>query len=79
MEALEDPAITSRFGWTPGFARADRFEKAIGGKIGFLEGEAFHLWHGDIRLRGYDTRYRGVEQFDFDPEMDFLPSLSGAW
>lgn len=129
--ALARPAITVKYGWTPGFAWAARrsvlesthfyeslimgggdkaifyaacgeapalvkgsamsskqskhylewaksYYQAVDGKIGHLDNEAVHLWHGDIKFRGYDTRYFQFEKFDFDPENDIKVGSDGA-
>jgi hypothetical protein len=129
--ALERPAITVKYGWTPGFAWAAKrsvlesthfyeslimggedkaifyaacgeaqalvtgsamsskqsmhylewtknFSRAVDGKIGYLDNEAVHLWHGDIKFRGYDTRYFQFDKFNFDPEKDIKVGSNGA-
>ena len=57
---------------------AENFYQAIGGRIGHIEGDALHLWHGDIQFRGYETRYVNFEQFDYNPMEDIKQSPNGA-
>lgn len=35
---------------------ASNFYKVTEGKIGFIEGDLYHIWHGDIEKRQYDKR-----------------------
>jgi len=35
---------------------SEKFAKLIDGKIGFVEGELYHIWHGDIEKRQYLKR-----------------------
>jgi len=60
-------------------AWAERFSAEVNGQIGFVAGDAYHLWHGDIAFRGYSTRYENFDRFDFDPEIDIAEAPSGAW
>lgn len=50
---------------------AEKFHRSVGNSIGFLErGSIYHLWHGDLKLRRYATRYADFAQFRFDPTND---------
>jgi len=49
---------------------AKKFEKLIDGKIGFLENDVYHLWHGKLGNRKYYTRHDEFSKYDFDPEND---------
>ena len=60
-------------------AWARPFSQAVGGRIGYIEGEAYHLWHGDLASRRYGTRYEGFEVFEFDPLTDIARNVDGAW
>ena len=57
----------------------ERFHEAIGGRVGFIEGEAYHLWHGELATRGYWRRYTGFDQFELDPEADLRLSDEDVW
>ncbi len=39
----------------------------------------FHLWHGDLADRGYETRYEAFSRFQFDPEEDLALDEHRAW
>lgn len=58
---------------------ADRFFRAVNGRISYLSGDLFHLWHGDLASRRYAQRYEGFSRFEFDPSVDIAVSRNGAW
>lgn len=47
--------------------------------IDSLEGNAYHLWHGDLRNRNYRGRYDILTKHDFDPAKDIEIAENGAW
>jgi hypothetical protein len=55
------------------------FHAAVRGRVGCIEGDVFHLWHGDTRLRRYGARHRGIAEFDFDPSTDIALAPGGPW
>jgi hypothetical protein len=61
-------------------AWAEAFHIAVAaGKVGFVEGNLFHLWHGETEHRGYGHRYQGLERFAFDPFQDIALDHNGVW
>jgi hypothetical protein len=73
-------ALRMTAGWRRHFRQwAEAFHGATCGRIGHLEGDAWHLWHGDLRRRGYADRYAGFEAHDFDPAADLRIGTDGAW
>ena len=60
-------------------AWARRAARAVAGDIGFIEGDAFHLWHGRIEDRGYAQRHVDFGRFGFDPFDDIAAADAGAW
>ena len=56
-----------------------RFAAAVDGRIGFLAGDLYHLWHGDLANRGYRTRWADFAAFDFDPARDIAVDTQGCW
>jgi hypothetical protein len=52
---------------------------AIRGKVGYIPGSVFHLWHGNIRDRYYKARHRALAELDFLPERDLEREPSGVW
>jgi hypothetical protein len=60
-------------------AWAKPFYKAIQGKIAYVEGDLFHLWHGDLENRGYGDRYALFAPFRFDPYSDIAVNKDCVW
>jgi hypothetical protein len=60
-------------------AWAEPFHEAVRGRIGYLEGDVFHLWHGDLANRGYASRYALFAPFMFDPYSDIALNKDGVW
>ena len=58
---------------------AKSFFKTVAGRIGYLEGDALHLWHGDLSTRYYSDRYDSFDQFRFDPGTDLIRNAHGVW
>jgi hypothetical protein len=59
-------------------AWGEPFAEAVAGRVASLEGDAYHLWHGDLTFRTGD-RFHGFEAFDFDPYADIAPNADGVW
>jgi hypothetical protein len=51
----------------------------VRGRIGYIPGRAFHLWHGEVRDRQYGERDRALQPFDFDPFSDIALDDNGCW
>lgn len=60
-------------------AWAERFYEATHGQIGYIEGDIFHLWHGELAHRGYITRHIQFAPFGFDPYADIALTKDGVW
>ena len=60
-------------------AWAKPFHKAVGSAIGFVEGNIYHLWHGEMRDRGYGERHKFFAPFNFDPFADIVIDRNGCW
>ncbi len=58
---------------------ARRFHQAVDGRLGFLEGEIYHLWHGELHNRRYRERHEDFAAFGFDPFTDIVLGPGGAW
>jgi hypothetical protein len=58
---------------------AEPWHRAIGGRVGCLEGDLFHLWHGSLAHRRYVDRHAGLASFSFDPSVDISADDGGAW
>ena len=49
-------------------------------KVGYVDGEVAHLYHGEEGNRRYETRYDIAVRHDFDPFIDLKESPSGdSW
>lgn len=55
------------------------FHESIRGKIGYLEGNLFHLWHGEINNRKYLERHIEFSELSFDPFSDIYKTPNGTW
>ena len=54
--------------------------KRVQGRIGYIRGGIFHLWHGDLHnRRNFETHRRLFAQFDFDPFVDIVVDGNGCW
>ena len=60
-------------------AWAEPFHNAAAGTAGFIDGDIYHLWHGEIRDRHYGERMRFLAPFDFDPFEDIVIGDNGCW
>lgn len=58
---------------------ASDFHADVRGRVGVIEGEIHHLWHGDLEDRRYDRRHEDLAQHDFDPRTDIRTGREGAW
>lgn len=58
---------------------ADPFWRDVRGDVGCVDGQIYHLWHGDLANRRYLQRYRGFRDYDFDPALDLDTDPTGAW
>jgi len=60
-------------------AWADHFAAAVDGRVSYVPGRVFHLWHGEFRDRRYRERWRDLAPFDFNPYVDIAHDRSGCW
>jgi hypothetical protein len=60
-------------------AWAEPFYAAVRGGIAFLDGDLFHLWHGDTEHRRYRERLEVLNRFRFDPFADIAVDDGGVW
>lgn len=58
---------------------AHGFSPSVAGRVSYVEGRIFHLWHGEFRDRRYRERYRDLARLDFDPENDLAIDAVGCW
>lgn len=55
------------------------FYNEVQRNVGFLEGDLFHYWHGEISDRRYMERHKDLAQIDFDPSTDIVVDSDGVW
>ena len=60
-------------------AWAEPYHDTIRAKIGFLDSDIFHLWHGEIGARHSRIRHKGLRAFQFDPFTDIATADTGVW
>jgi hypothetical protein len=60
-------------------AWAAPFFADVQGRVGYVDGEIAHLWHGRIDKRGYGSRFTGLAPFAFDPFTDIAHDDQGCW
>jgi hypothetical protein len=60
-------------------AWAEPFHRTVGTAAGWMEGDIYHLWHGDIRDRRYPERHKMLPSFEFDPFEDIVIDGRGCW
>ncbi len=58
---------------------AQAFNAAVQGRVGYVDEEVFHLWHGSLGDRQARERHLALRQFEFDPLKDLALDASGCW
>jgi hypothetical protein len=58
---------------------AETFFESVQGRVGALEGDLYHLWHGELEYRHTRQRHRDLARFEFDPDNDIALGAEGAW
>ena len=60
-------------------AWAEPFHRNVCGAVSCLDGDVYHLWHGEIADRGASRRHEGLRLFSFDPDEDIAITDQGCW
>jgi hypothetical protein len=55
------------------------FHGECGASVTSLDGEVYHLWHGDVRDRSFGSRHADFRGFRFDPSRDIALDEGGCW
>jgi len=48
-------------------------------RLAALDGDVYHLWHGEFAHRDYRGRHETLARRDFDPARDIALDANGAW
>lgn len=57
----------------------DRAEREIKRNVGYVPGTLRHYWHGDKSRRGYNSRWKILVDYQFNPETDIKRDVNGLW
>lgn len=57
----------------------DRPTAMLTGRIGCINGDLIHLWHGRMSDRNYQNRYERLHKHLFDPKADLALDDNGLW
>jgi hypothetical protein len=52
---------------------------AIGSRVGYVDVDLLHLWHGDLDDRRYEGRHSVLVAHDYDPKTDIALNTNGCW
>mgnify|MGYP005848852921 CR=1 FL=1 len=55
------------------------FHETVRGSVGLVEGRLYHLWHGSLADRRYNTCLRELQDLGFDPFTDIVKTDQGTW
>jgi hypothetical protein len=58
---------------------AQPYFETVQGKVGYVDGSLFHLWHGDLGHRRYAERHGYLSRCGFDPATDIYIDDNGTW
>jgi len=79
----QEEEVIARDSMAPGHAAdyrewASKFRRSVQ-RIGYIEGDIFHLWHGDLERRQYTARYRVLGSAGYDPASDIALDAEKCW
>lgn len=57
---------------------SDNAYREVHGKVGYVEGNIFHYWHGKKADRKYQERWSIIKDNNFDPEKDITKNEQGV-
>jgi hypothetical protein len=60
-------------------AWAGPYHDTVQGRIGCVEGQILHLWHGATENRRYLERHQDLARLSFNPSRDIQIDASGCW
>ena len=72
--AFFSPSIRTHFNrW------GKQFYEIVEGKIGYVQGDLWHLWHGELKNRRYLERTRELSRMGFNPLTDLVANNDGLY
>lgn len=57
----------------------DKMFSEINNSVNYIMGDIIHLYHGKMKNRNYDHRYKILSEHNFDPELDLITGKNGLW
>lgn len=60
-------------------AWAKEVHRLVHGNVSCIQGDLFHLWHGEISNRNYYERHNKLAVFGFNPQTDIAVNEQGCW
>ena len=72
-QSMIGPAAEHYLAW------AKPFFTDVGGRVGYLDGPVFHLWHGSYEDRRHKERQQNLTALGFNPFTDLGLDESGVW
>ncbi|MEM9756283.1 MAG: hypothetical protein AAF914_09825 [Pseudomonadota bacterium] len=73
LSSYPKPMIRAFLAW------AKSQQPLVGGQVGCVPGDVFHLYHGKVENRRYQTRSEILMAADFDPHIDIAKDSAGIW
>jgi len=58
---------------------AEPFCESVDGRVSFVDGDIFHLWHGSMVNRNSVSRHKKLRDLGFNPYEDIRLDNSGLW
>lgn len=57
----------------------DKMFNEVNNSVNYITGDIIHLYHGKMKNRNYDHRYKILSEHNFDPELDLITGENGLW
>jgi hypothetical protein len=70
---MDNQRVEHFLGW------AKPYYDTVGGRVGYIQGRLYHLWHGELQNRQYSLRQRALKKYGFDPFTDIALDRNGCW
>ena len=57
----------------------DKMFNEVNNSVNYITGNIIHLYHGKMKNRNYDHRYKILSEHNFDPDLDLITGENGLW